>query len=96
VLRIAGLLGDWASGDAYSKLFGLRSDFLHGKQMADISGNDRRRARELAREVVCALIGVGSSEPNVNREELLGVLLDRGSQLSEQGGLPESEAADGH
>lgn len=96
VLRIAGLLGDWASGDAYSKLFGLRSDFLHGKQMADISWNDRRRARELAREVVCALIGVGSSDPNVNREELLGVLLDRGSQLSEQGGLPESEAADGH
>lgn len=78
-LRIAGLLGDWASGDVYSKLFGLRSDFLHGKQMADISGDDRRRARELAREVVCALIGIASAEPTVNREHLLDGLLDRGA-----------------
>lgn len=92
-LRIAGLLGDWSFGDAYSKLFGLRSDFLHGKSMADISGNDRRNARELARKVVCALIGAASSDPMVNREQLLDGLLDSGSL---QGGLPESEAAHGH
>jgi len=92
-LRVAGLLGDRACEEIYSRLFGLRSDFLHGKSMADISGNDRRSARELARKVVCALIGAASSNPMVNREQLLDQILDSGSRLST---LPESEAADGH
>ena len=92
-LRIAGLLGDRVCGEVYSRLFGLRSDFLHGKSMADISGNDRRNARELARKVVCALIGAGSSNPMVNCEHLLDQILGSGARLST---LPESEAADGH
>lgn len=80
--RISGLLGDGSLSPIYSNLFGLRSDFLHGKPMASISGSDRRRARELARKVVCALIAVASSDPMVNREKLLDKLLDRGEQLS--------------
>lgn len=92
-LRIAGLLGDRGCGEVYSRLFGLRSDFLHGKSMADISGNDRRNARELARKVVCALIGAASSNPMVNREDLLDQILDSGSRLSTR---PEREAANGH
>ncbi|MER8481654.1 hypothetical protein [Mesorhizobium sp. M1322] len=95
-LRISGLLNDGSFGNAYSKLFGLRSDFLHGRPMADISGNDRRSARELARKVVCGLIGAVSSDPMVNREQLLDGFLDRGSQLSQHGGPPASEAAHGH
>ena len=91
-LRIAGLLGDRALGEVYSRLFRLRSDFLHGKSLADISGKDRRSARELARKVVCALIGAGSSDPMVNRELLLDQILDSGSRLCT---LPESEAANG-
>lgn len=95
-LRISGLLKDGSFGNAYSKLFGLRSDFLHGKSVADISGDDRRSARELAREVVCALIGIASADPTVNREQLLDGLLDSGSQLSRHYGMPENEAAHGH
>ncbi|RWB68857.1 hypothetical protein [Mesorhizobium sp.] len=95
-LRISGLLKDGSFGHAYSKLFGLRSDFLHGKSMADISGDDRRSARELAREVVCELLGIASANPNVNREQLLDGLLDRGSQLNQHGDRRGSEVADGH
>jgi hypothetical protein len=95
-LRISGLLKDVSFGKAYSKLFGLRSDFLHGKSMADISGDDRRSARALAREVVCALIGIASADPTVNREQLLDGLLDSGIQLNQHGVRRGSEVADGH
>ncbi|MBB4116422.1 hypothetical protein FHT80_005796 [Rhizobium sp. BK226] len=81
VRRISGLLNDQSLGQIYLKLFGLRSDFLHGKRMANISGVDRSSARALARKTVCALIGLAASEPLVNRETLLDALLDRGEQL---------------
>ncbi|MGO7018393.1 hypothetical protein [Rhizobium leguminosarum] len=55
--RVTGLLGDKACGQIYEKLFGLRSNFLHGKLMANISGADKTDARALARRVVCGLIG---------------------------------------
>ncbi|WP_336072142.1 hypothetical protein [Nitratireductor rhodophyticola] len=94
-LRISGLLKDGSFGKTYSKLYGLRSSFLHGKTMADISGDDRRSARALAREVVCALIGIASANPLVNREQLLDRLLDSGIQLNQHGEQSGSEVADG-
>lgn len=95
-LRISGLLKDGSFGNAYSKLFGLRSDFLHGKTMANISGEDRRSARALAREVVCALIGIASTNLTVNREQLLEGLLDSGIKLNRQGQQRGSEVSDAH
>ncbi|WP_421423731.1 hypothetical protein [Agrobacterium rosae] len=83
-LRISGLLGDAAVGTTYGELFGLRSDFLHGKQMGDISGRDKHTAREIARKVVCALIGAAVSRPNVDRELFLADLLDAGARLDPQ------------
>lgn len=69
--RVTGLLGDKAFGQIYDKLFGLRSDFLHGKLMVNISAADKTDARALARKVVRGLIG-----------QLLDTLLDQGVQLS--------------
>lgn len=82
VRRIMGLLNDRTSGQTYLNLFGLRSDFLHGKQMASISGADRKNARTLARKIVCALIDHAASDPRVNREMLLDDLLNKGEQLT--------------
>lgn len=81
-LRVAGLLFDAAAGAAYARLFGIRSDFLHGKPMADISGKDRRSARELARKVVCALVATAAAEPMIARDQFLDGLLDTGSDLT--------------
>ncbi|SEH31061.1 hypothetical protein [Rhizobium sp. NFR12] len=83
-LRISGLLGDAATGTAYGDLFKLRSDFLHGKPMGDISGRDKRAAREIARKVVCALIGSAVSTPSVDREQFLAGLLDSGASVDAQ------------
>ncbi|MGO6744389.1 hypothetical protein ACCS93_18205 [Rhizobium ruizarguesonis] len=83
-LRISGLLNDATAGASYSKLFGLRSDFLHGKSMRDISGVERRSARELARKVVCALIGAAASSPTVDREQFLAAMMNAGIQLDHQ------------
>lgn len=83
-LRISGLLNDATAGASYSKLFGLRSDFLHGKSMRDIPGVERRSARELARKVVCALIGAAASSPTVDREQFLTAVMNAGVQLDQQ------------
>jgi hypothetical protein len=76
-LRMSALLNDASTGPSYTTLFGLRSDFLHGKPMADVSGSDRRLARELARKVVWALIGIGSADPTANRDQFLEALFDK-------------------
>lgn len=87
-LRVAGLLNDAAAGAAFARVFGLRSDFLHGKPMADISGNDRRSARGIARRVVCALVTAASNNPTIIRDRFLGGLLEKGSDLT-----PKSNSA---
>lgn len=79
--RISGLLGDKTFGETYSRLFKLRSDFLHGKAMAAISGRDRTSARLLARKIVCELIGVAVNSTTIDREQLLDDLLEKGAQL---------------
>lgn len=83
-LRISGLLNDATAGASYSKLFGLRSDFLHGKSMRDIPGVERRSARALARKVVCALIGAAVSSQTVDREQFLASVMNAGVQLDQQ------------
>lgn len=79
--RISGLLGDKTFGETYSRLFKLRSDFLHGKAMAAISGRDRTSARMLARKIVCELIGVAVNSTTIDREKVLDDLLEKAAQL---------------
>lgn len=81
--RVSALLGSKAYGDDYEKLFKLRSEFLHGRPMGDISSDMRIDARSLARKVVCALVGAAKTAPqNSFREDYLGQLLDIGLTLT--------------
>jgi len=82
--RISGLLNDTTAGASYFKLFGHRSDFLHGKSLIDIPGVERRAARALARKVVCALINAAVSSPTVDRDQFLATMMDAGAQLDGQ------------
>lgn len=54
--RIAKLLHDESSGREFESLFQLRSAYIHGRQMAPISSDNRVRARRLARKIVVALV----------------------------------------
>jgi hypothetical protein len=74
--RVSNLLRDKAAGEDYSRLFGLRSAFLHGRKMEDpIPGKERIAARRLARKVVNELIGAALAEPApLSREDYLNGL----------------------
>jgi hypothetical protein len=78
---VAGLLGDRHFADQYEQLFNVRSAFLHGRAMTDISTKERVMARSLARQVVEALILATLAGPISSREDFLDALLDRGVPL---------------
>lgn len=74
--RVQNLLADPKSGGEYESLFDLRSAYVHGRSMAPISSEDRRRARRLARSIVLALVDVASSQAaNIDRDACLNGLL---------------------
>ncbi|MBX9828017.1 MAG: hypothetical protein K2Y27_23860 [Xanthobacteraceae bacterium] len=79
--RVAGLLGDRRYADQYERLFNVRSAFLHGRAMTDISTEEQVMARSLARQVVEALILATQAGPVPSREDFLDGLLDRGAPL---------------
>jgi hypothetical protein len=54
--RISALLQDPAAAVTYGELFNLRSEYVHGRAMGDISGTARVSARRLARQVANALV----------------------------------------
>ena len=61
--RVSGLLRAPADGDAYRHLFDHRSDYLHGRKMSDIAGEDRLLARRLARRVVNEIVNAAIEWP---------------------------------
>lgn len=70
--RIGNLLGDAGCGERFKCLFDIRCEFVHGRGgMTDISSEDRRMARSLARRVVCALIRRTSTTGTGSREDFL-------------------------
>jgi hypothetical protein len=79
--RVAGLLGDRSHADQYEQLFDIRSAFLHGRAMTDISTQEQVMARSLARQVVEALILATQSGQISSREDFLDSLLDKGAPL---------------
>lgn len=79
--RVAGLLGDRSHADQYEQLFDIRSAFLHGRAMTDISTQEQVMARSLARQVVEALILATESGQIPSREDFLDSLLDKGAPL---------------
>lgn len=54
--RISALLQDAEVAAAYSELFNLRSEYVHGRPMGTIGGRARVSARRLARQVAAALV----------------------------------------
>ena len=81
--RLAGLLGDRLYADQYERLFKVRSAFVHGRAMTDISTKEQVMARSLSRRVVEALILATQAGPVPSREDFLNDLLDRGAPLIE-------------
>ncbi|MBI0537491.1 hypothetical protein D9599_18180 [Roseomonas sp. KE2513] len=80
--RVAALTGTRSLADQYEQLFRVRSAFLHGRSMGAISTAERVLARNLARQVVAALIEQANATVSGSREDQLAALLDRGLQLS--------------
>lgn len=79
--RIAALLGDRIFAQQYDHLFGVRSAFLHGRAMGEISTAERVLARKLARLVVDGLVREATMAVVVSREDYLRMLLDHGTAL---------------
>jgi hypothetical protein len=69
--RIATLTGVTAKADDFNRLFKLRSDFVHGKQVGLISPSERITARTLACEVVNKLVDAAVANPSMGREQYL-------------------------
>lgn len=79
--RVAALLGDRCFAKQYDHLFGVRSAFLHGRAMGEISTAERVLARKLARLVVEGLVREATTSLVVSRDDHLQMLLDRGAAL---------------
>lgn len=78
-VRVSSLLGSPEHGTMYSRLFDLRSAFLHGRPVQPISVEDRVSARRLARRVALELIEVAGSSEIGSREDWLDTLLAKGA-----------------
>ncbi len=79
--RLGGLLGEKARTKEFEDLCDLRSQFLHGRPMGDISSAQRVLARKLARRAACGLIDAARSDPK-SRAEVLAKALDIGAALT--------------
>lgn len=78
--RVAAVLNDRASAQAYKDLFELRSTFVHGRAgLQKVSTDQRVMARGLARGVARGLVDLALSGPRP-RTDVLSDLLARGTQ----------------
>jgi len=78
--RVAAVLNDRASAQAYKNLFELRSTFVHGRAgLQKVSTAQRVMARSLARGVARGLVDLALSGPRP-RTDVLSDLLARGAQ----------------
>ena len=78
--RVAAVLDDRASVQAYKDLFDLRSTFVHGRAgLQKVSTKQRVMARSLARGVAHALVDLALQAPRP-RTNVLGDLLARGAR----------------
>jgi hypothetical protein len=76
--RVAAILNDRASLQAYKDLFELRSTFVHGRAgLQKVSTAQRVMARSLARGVACGLVDVALAGARP-RTDVLSDLLAQG------------------
>jgi hypothetical protein len=77
VRRIDKILGDPVGGQEYRRLFDVRSNYVHGRQMGEISSADLKSARSLARKVARRLVHVAAHDTvAADRDTYLMSLLD--------------------
>lgn len=69
--RIAALTGDSANADVFEGIFNLRSTFIHGRKMDELSSARRVQARVLARNVVECLIQATQARAAADRDAYL-------------------------
>lgn len=81
--RISALLGDAAASSQFKHLFDIRSAFVHGRAMGEISSADRVLARRLARRVLAALVTAAQRDGTCTRSAYLDELLQRGASSTE-------------
>jgi hypothetical protein len=75
--RVSTLLGAKSAGDDYCRLFGHRSDFVHGRKMSAIPGQACIDAPRLAQRVINGLVDAAPRVPAPpSRDEYLHALLD--------------------
>jgi len=78
--RVAAVMNDRASVQAYKDLFELRSTFVHGRAgLQKVSTPQRVTARSLARGVARGLVDIAAQGARL-RTDVLSDLLDRGVQ----------------
>jgi hypothetical protein len=81
--RLSASLGNGFAGDGYKRLFDIRSQFVHGRSMVPIPGQDRNMARRLARQAAVAITKAAIAEPGPeSREAYLSDLLTAGYAMS--------------
>lgn len=79
--RIAAVLNDCESAQAYRDLFELRSSFVHGRAgLQKVTTQRRVMARSLARGVADGLVDIALRRPGL-RADVLSDLLDQGVQV---------------
>jgi len=69
--RISALTGDATMATVFEGLFNLRSTFLHGRPIAEVSSTQRVQARALARQVVECLIQTAQTTTAPDRDTYL-------------------------
>lgn len=76
--RVSGLLRQPGAGEAYNRLFQLRSEYVHGRGgMNPVSTQTKVEARALARAVVAALLERARNDSR-SRDSVLATLLEEG------------------
>jgi len=73
--RIAKISGRPEAANEYEDVFDVRSEFVHGRKMKNISADKRLIARRLAREVADKLVLVAAANPKIPRDRFLNELL---------------------
>jgi hypothetical protein len=76
--RLSAALSSNAAREDFRRLFDLRSEFLHGREMSTISSADRALARSLARKAAASLIRDANNGAATTREAYLSGLLSAG------------------
>lgn len=69
--RITALTGDPNLATVFGGLFDLRSTFIHGRPLADVSSTQRIQARVLARQILECLIQTAQTSTALDRDTYL-------------------------